>query len=337
MDISLSFIDIQKAVTKFQRGVGGDCQFENRETILFFPASLGQGYLRSLKLREGLELLIYEHQLIHHLNLDFQALSPQYSFIKLSFCVSGRCSGQIKGLNSSVSRGSGQAVLAHIPHAAGIVELTAGYKTCVIEILIAPMLLSTLTEHQFNAFPTDWQEILGNATSAPYAQLSQTTPEIANILQQILCCPYQGFIRQLYLESKALELIALYFAQLTDPDPAPSSPFHFKQADIDCIYQAKDILLRNLDNPPSLARLAQQVGLNERKLQQGFHQIFSTTVFGVLHNHRMERARQLLEEDQMTIAAIAQTVGIVHRGYFATAFKRKFGSTPREYLKQLGK
>lgn len=75
MNISLSFIDIQKAVTKFQRRVGGDCQFENRETISFFPAALGQGYLRSLKIREGLELMIYEHQLVHHLNIDFQAVS----------------------------------------------------------------------------------------------------------------------------------------------------------------------------------------------------------------------------------------------------------------------
>ena len=37
----------------------------------------------------------------------------------------------------------------------------------------------------------------------------------------------------------------------------------------------------------------------------------------------------------MTIEAIAHTVGIAHRGYFASAFKRKFGTTPRTYLKRL--
>ena len=90
-----------------------------------------------------------------------------------------------------------------------------------------------------------------------------------------------------------------------------------------------------MDDPPSLPELAKQVGLNERKLQQGFQELFGTTVFGVLHDYRMERAKQLLETERMTVGAIANAVGISHRGYFATAFKRKFGTTPRDYLKHL--
>ena len=61
------------------------------------------------------------------------------------------------------------------------------------------------------------------------------------------------------------------------------------------IHQAKDILIRQIDNPPSLLSLARQVGINDFKLKQGFRQVFGTTVFGYLHSHRMERAAQLLQ------------------------------------------
>lgn len=107
-----------------------------------------------------------------------------------------------------------------------------------------------------------------------------------------------------------------------------------RRDDIERLHHAKDILISNLENPPSLLDLAQQVGLSDRKLKQGFRQVFNTTVFGYLHDYRMEKARQLLQEDTMTIAEVSYTVGFANRGYFAEAFKRKFGVNPSAYLAQ---
>ncbi len=53
-------------------------------------------------------------------------------------------------------------------------------------------------------------------------------------------------------------------------------------------------MLRNISNPPSLIELARQVGINECTLKRGFRQIFGNTMFGYLHDYRMEQARQLL-------------------------------------------
>lgn len=48
----------------------------------------------------------------------------------------------------------------------------------------------------------------------------------------------------------------------------------------------------------------------------------------------MEKARQLLQEDTMTVAEVSYAVGFANRGYFAAAFKRKFGVNPSAYLAQ---
>ncbi|MEM1311530.1 MAG: AraC family transcriptional regulator, partial [Cyanobacteria bacterium P01_H01_bin.153] len=131
------------------------------------------------------------------------------------------------------------------------------------------------------------------------------------------------------LESKTLELIALQLDQLSEHQLALSAASMLKTADITRIYLARDILIRNLENPPSLLALAKQSGINSLKLKQGFRQIFNTTVFGYLHAHRMEEARRLLELGGLTVIQVAQRVGYAHPGKFAVAFKKKFGISPK--------
>ena len=335
MKVALSFTDIQQATQEFQQQAGGDRQLSIGETVLCLPATLGQGYLRGLNLRDGLDLFIYEFELKQDLILDFTQLSTQYSLLDFTFCLSGETRGSIPGLKSELSVAAGQTTFATIPDAAGTTELLAGQKILVVSLAITPHLFLKLLEHDLHKFSLDWQQRFRHAASTPYFQPSHITPEIANILQLILHCPHQAGIRRLYLEAKALELLAICISQLTHYCSDPSPLGGVKPKDIEPLHRAKTILLQNITPPPALTELARQVGLNERKLQRGFQQLFGTTVFGVLHDYRMERARQLLEADQMTIEAIANTVGIAHRGYFASAFKRKFGSTPRTYLKRL--
>jgi AraC-like DNA-binding protein len=147
-------------------------------------------------------------------------------------------------------------------------------------------------------------------------------------LQQILNCPYQGWTRQFYLESKALELLILWLAHAADSDKT-FDLCKLSLDDIDRIHQAKDILTRRLNQPPSLLELARQVGLNDRKLKQGFRQIFGTTVFGYLHNYRMQQAQRLLMAGQMNVKETAQSVGYASQSAFNAAFKKRFGVNPK--------
>lgn len=90
-------------------------------------------------------------------------------------------------------------------------------------------------------------------------------------------------------------------------------------------------MINNFSNPPSLIDLARQVGLNERKLKQGFQQIFGTTVFGYLQNYRMQQAKQLLRNSNVTIASVAAAVGYRNSEAFSVAFQRQFAIGPKAY------
>ncbi|MHC5828351.1 MAG: helix-turn-helix transcriptional regulator, partial [Nostoc sp.] len=118
-------------------------------------------------------------------------------------------------------------------------------------------------------------------------------------VQQILQCPYQGVTKRMYLESKVWELVALIIQQEIQIHQGSLEIYALRASEVDRVYHAKEILLKHHDNPPSLIQLARQAGLNDRKLKQGFRQVFGTTVFGYLHQYRMELAHKLLIQGNM--------------------------------------
>ncbi|MEH1836572.1 MAG: AraC family transcriptional regulator [Nostoc sp.] len=150
-------------------------------------------------------------------------------------------------------------------------------------------------------------------------------------VQQILQCPYQGITKRIYFESKVWELTALMVEQELQINQGNLITTALKPSEIERICYAKEILLQHIHNPPSLMQLARQVGLNDRKLKQGFKQIFGTTVFGYLHNHRMELAQKLLIEKNMNVTEVARTVGYASLPSFSYAFYKKFGVNPKSY------
>ena len=191
--------------------------------------------------------------------------------------------------------------------------------------------MPTLSD-RIHELPTEMRTAIEHPERASLYYPTAITPAQQHVLQQIVQWPYQGITRQLYLEGKVLELLALHFEQML----APRTYKSLLTRDIDRIYRARDILIQNMAHPPSLSELARQVQLNERKLKEGFHQVFDTTVFGYLHNHRMEQARYLLQTGQLNIQETARWVGYASRSSFVVAFKKKFQAVPSQYLKGVG-
>lgn len=78
--------------------------------------------------------------------------------------------------------------------------------------------------------------------------------------------------------------------------------------------------------------------MNNCKLKVGFKQVFSTTAFGYLHDHRMEQVR-LLEEEGMSIGEAPHAVRFSSQSHFSSAFNKRYGinsgSRPRGDAKAL--
>ncbi|MFS4466389.1 helix-turn-helix domain-containing protein [Maribacter sp. 2210JD10-5] len=166
-----------------------------------------------------------------------------------------------------------------------------------------------------------------------YAQ-ETISPAIAVVLSQIINYNLHPTIKKLYVKGKIYELISLYFNKSTDAD-IEQCPFLVDEENVKRIRRAKELILANMAEPPSLADLAKEVGLSLKRLKEGFKQIYGDSVYSYLFDYKMEYARRLLESGQYNVNEIGLKIGYSTSSHFIAAFKKKYGTTPKKYVMAL--
>lgn len=117
----------------------------------------------------------------------------------------------------------------------------------------------------------------------------------------------EGKLQELYLESKIIDLIYITVNEIKSASLKES--FDLSSKDIECLYKAKDILVKNISNPPSLKILAHQSAINEFKLKKGFKKLFGNTVFGFLQEYRLNEAKKILTNNEINVNEVSYMVG----------------------------
>ena len=155
------------------------------------------------------------------------------------------------------------------------------------------------------------------------------TPEIIGILNALKTSAYTGICEKLFLESKVLELLVLQlsqYEQLKNND----SKYQLKEDELEKMYEIRKILTNNMESQLSLRTLAHMVGTNEFNLKRNFKIAFGTTVYGYLNQHKMEQAKSMLLQKNITIAELARKMGYRYATHFSSAFKKYFGYLPNK-------
>ena len=268
MKVLFAVAELPVVLEALQAQIGADRQWHGYENLLRLPPALGKGQIRSINLRAGLDLYIQDHCLKESLCLNFSAVPFETARICLKFCLSGRLSGFMRGAHSEIVIPSGSHFLSY-SDMAGTVELAGGHLLRTVEILIAPELIEGIMNGQPSHPGTLGHSLSRRNANSIHWCVNKTTPLMNITLHQIFHCAYSGALRRVYIESKVLELVALYFSQ-SHTLAGGQQPVPIKPDDIRRLHLAKDILTRQMHDPPSLIALARQVGINDHKLKQGF-------------------------------------------------------------------
>ena len=150
------------------------------------------------------------------------------------------------------------------------------------------------------------------------------------LLNDILNCSLVGELANIYKQGKIFELLSLEISKLQKNE----DDIFLDDYDRSAILKAKEILLNNLQNPPSIVTLAKMVHLSEVKLKRGFKQIYKTSPYQLLVSHKMNLAKNMLESGEYNINEIALQVGYKFANNFTNAFYKEFKIRPKDILKK---
>ncbi|MCP4117756.1 MAG: helix-turn-helix transcriptional regulator [Desulfobacteraceae bacterium] len=275
-----------------------------------------------------MQLILGDFHLTEQRNFDFHSSRDVCEFV---FVLSGKFQNRLCGLREDVNIAPLSASLWMTPGLEGHHDCFPGADIRFVCVRIQRSLLAELAGEYLGRVPEDFRLVLENKQDRLYYRFSRMTIPMQSAARQIFQCPYPGAMGKIFLEGKALELISHLMAYHFGGTVEKKDPLRKREEKQ--IELARDILLEHMETPLSLAELARHAGISETKLTRGFRKVYGASVFGYLRNHRLDKARMLLETGDMNVTEVAYAVGFSSPSHFTRTFAGQYGSNPREYLR----
>lgn len=95
------------------------------------------------------------------------------------------------------------------------------------------------------------------------------------------------------------------------------------------LENARQALLKHFDQAPTIPQLAAMCDLSPTRFKELFRQQFGCAPYALYQMHRMEHARHLLQQKNVTETAME--LGYSNVSHFSAAFQKQFGCTPRKW------
>jgi AraC family transcriptional regulator len=154
------------------------------------------------------------------------------------------------------------------------------------------------------------------------------TTEQRKVVASLTEPPVAKAAQILWYQSKALELMAHFLFEPKDPEF-----FCMRQKRVarDRVERTKELLARDLVNPPTLEQLGTEVGCSPFYLSRIFSREVGLTIPQYLRNIRMERAAELLRSGRFNVSEAAIEVGYSSLSHFSKAFCETIGCCPVLY------
>lgn len=331
-----------KRATRSDTGVGHDVDDDRQlEFYALHPEQLlqpedglrvvpifagAEGYRELIHLRQGFDLVMGD--VLHR--EDAEIAVPERAVLKFHYRLSGH--GRI-GIEGAPEQEIGKQTSGLLLHAEGATKhewFLAGEREQSVTLMCSPEFLASLLAEARDTLPQPLRDYISGQPADFYYSALPLRTDMAAAVNALLHSELKGAMRRVHAEAKALELLLLGIQAMLDAETGGDRPDRgLTRLDLDRLHKARELLEAAYIEPPTIAALGRQVGMNEAKLMRCFKQLFGQTVFDFSQHLRMDKAKELLETTDRSITEIAFDVGYEYSSNFATAFKRHYGITPR--------
>ena len=288
--------------------------FKNVEESSFDEITLEKGFYVLHFQNESTETITFEREI-------------ENSFLQMHFCLRGNSKFLFNNGSYTFDVLDNRSILLYNPQRTLPINLEIHPKTTLVSLLISIEKFHALFSKESGYIPF----LSDENSNRKFYDDTPIKPTVLIVLQQIINSNTNSSLRELYVKGKIYELLSLHF-QKEENTTGEYCPFLVDEENVLKIRQAKEIIISRMSEPPTLQELATEVGLNLKKLKEGFKQIYGDSVFSFLFDYKMEVARKLLESGAHNVNEVGLRVGYSTASHFIAAFKKKYGITPKKYI-----
>ena len=328
MENSIIISNANKAIHQIADIFSTEVAHNSGEYVFGFPIQLGDGYIKGMDFTNGLTLFCLEGTFTDDFNLTFTENRNQS--LMMVFCMDGNMELHKTSQNHLGFQPLQSLITVINPGSQYRLKIPEGVKANCHIIIIGEKEFLRLMGDSTDEYSLLLREMVNSSVEYDF----RYSIAAMDIFQEIKKSRFSGALNKIYTEGKVLEVVSHQLKQYIDESGPFSNLDMLRKKDIQKMLEAKEILLSDLQKPPVIKELARLIGTNENKLKRGFKQMFGKTITNFIIDKRLEQARILLADDQWSIKEISERTGYQSSSAFTKVFKKKFGITPKQFLKR---
>lgn len=297
------------------------------------------GRCKRIALRQGFDLSLFDIEAAEAFTSGGVTTAPHLS---VSVLLEAEGEGWTGAQEQAAASGtfqyrSGMTYIAFVQEAMpGSYRLPAGSRFRVAEVRVTLDFLARLGVLPRFLAADAGHPLCKFASERCWIGLMRTPPLVDADARAVIDLGFAEESSPLELESRALRILARTIEAVSAAPPSTGPDHAAARRDERRLVEAR----QRLDAAPARAwtirALAREVGLNEKKLKQGFRRQFGDTVHGYLTAARMAEARRLLASGDLSVTDVCLKIGYANPSHFALQFRRAHGVTPRQALRATG-
>ncbi|MFQ9510436.1 MAG: helix-turn-helix domain-containing protein [Lachnospiraceae bacterium] len=171
-------------------------------------------------------------------------------------------------------------------------------------------------------------EAAGFTKSVPFLHTGELGPKIQQHLFQIYQARGNTYVNAVKMTGELYLALSLFILISGKTARRKSSSFSYVQ-------NAIDYIVSHYSYPISVEDIANYVGISRSHLYREFKSNLDISPKQYLSDYRIQRACHLLKTSQLSITAIANSVGFENNLYFSKVFHSAKGVSPTEYISKL--
>lgn len=333
--IEIKDLDVRDVVRGISDTLGASYEEENNEMCFDIPEKIGKGYVKAVSFSHGVGIIDLDIHLKKEVHIVTQKsyVQPLKIMFNRESSITHKFEGkskihEIRHLESAILSGNSK-------HGHNM-TFPANKPICLFSLEINRKLFEEKLEDFLPDMNPELEELFRDVNGINlFFHKGHYTLDIAKCIEQCIDSELIGFTRSVFLEGKAYEILAHHLRQYLDDLTDPDKRKILRQATVEKIEKAANIIEEELERTYNIIALARRVGLNQNTLQNGFKNLYGMSVNQYIRNARIEMAKNLMENTDLNVTEITYKIGINSRSYFSKLFKNRYAMTPTQYLQKL--
>ena len=252
----------------------------------------------------------------------------KHNYIEMSYILQGEMTQIINGKEIKLKKGELIFLNQHIKH-----QITASkQEDIIINFIIKPEFFEYILnlidkENVISRFLVS--TIYGGSRKGEYlCFFGGDISSVQNTIEQIV----EEIIKESILgKAKIKFLVGILLIELLN-NPQLVFSYSEENYDIKLMIEILKYIDKNFKNA-NLIDLSQEIRQPDYKICKLIKKNTGLTFIGLVQEKRIEKALELLKNSEYTVEEIIHQIGYDNDSYFYRIFKKKFGISPKEYMR----